>query len=90
MSEHLCKYETQIATMLVNQKSLADQQGKMDTKLDTLVEAMCGTPNGTKRGYNLRLAIVEKWKSTVIKIFATFLFLLVGTLLTIGLTKLLG
>ena len=90
MNDHYCKYEAEIATMGQSMKLMVERQEDMGEKLDRLVEAACGTPDGSVRGHNVRLTILEQWKSIVNKVFGTILFLGAGALITLGLTKILG
>ena len=46
-------------------KEMAKKHSETCSKIDQLCDAITGTPDGEKRGYNVRLQIVESWKTVV-------------------------
>ena len=58
-----------------------DKIDGMDKKLDTMVEAMVGTVDGTKRGFNFRVSLLEKWKRIEAKVLLSLSVLVIGSIL---------
>ena len=46
-------------------KAVENKLGRIDDKIDSIFTACVGTANGSKRGYNVRLELLESFKKSV-------------------------